>query len=138
MILPTKFRDNWFFGSGEEAQNRFSRWQLQGIIDFQDGNQGSHLGLQIRMTVANFDLLSQYLQPSFESNGLSVQEKCKIDFQVGGQGSHLGWTILAILIYKLPRYFLPSFESIGLLVQEKKCKIDFQDGGHLRFLIQTI
>ena len=40
------------------------------------------------------------------------------------------------LIYKSPRCFLPSFESIGLSVQEKKQKLDFQDschGGHLRF-----
>ena len=25
-MLPTKFRVNWTFGSGEEAKNRFSRW----------------------------------------------------------------------------------------------------------------
>ena len=25
-LFPTKFRVNWLFGSGEEAQNRFSRW----------------------------------------------------------------------------------------------------------------
>ena len=25
-MLPTKFRVNWPFGSGEEAINRFSRW----------------------------------------------------------------------------------------------------------------
>ena len=44
------------------------------------------------------------------------------------------------LIYKSPRCFLPSFKSIGLLVQEKKQKIDFQDGrhGHLRFPIEMI
>ena len=40
--------------------------------------------------------------------------------------------------YKLPRYFLLSLESIGLLVQEKTCKIDFQDGGRLGFLIEAI
>ena len=37
--------------------------------------------------------------------------------------------------------FLPSFKSTVLLVQEKKRKIDFQDGGHdshLRFPIGTI
>ena len=34
------------------------------------------------------------------------------------------------LIYKLPLYFFPCFESVGLSVQEKKFKIDFQDGGH--------
>ena len=41
----------------------------------------------------------------------------------------------------IPQYFLPNFESIGLLVQEKKCKIYFQDGnygGRLGFPIQTI
>ena len=33
-------------------------------------------------------------------------------------------------IYKLPRCFLASLESTGLSVQEKKRKIDFQDGFH--------
>ena len=45
------------------------------------------------------------------------------------------------LIYKLPRCFLPSFKSIGLSVQEKKRKLDFQDGDHgglLGFRIGTI
>ena len=79
-----------------------------------------------------------------KSIGLSVQEKKrKIDFQDGSHGGHLGFpigTILAIfdlqdtpmlfLIYKTPRCFLASLESTGLSVQEKKRKIDFQDGGH--------
>ena len=34
------------------------------------------------------------------------------------------------MISKSPRCFLPSFKSIGLSVQEKKQKIDFQAGGH--------
>ena len=34
--------------------------------------------------------------------------------------------------------FLTSLESIGLSVQEKKQKIDFQDGCHLGFPIGTI
>ena len=44
-------------------------------------------------------------------------------------------------IYKSPRCFLPSIESVRLLVQEKKRKIDFLDGshgGHLGFPIGTI
>ena len=44
-------------------------------------------------------------------------------------------------LYKSPRCFLASLESIGLSVQEKKRKIDFQDGchgGHLGFLIGMI
>ena len=32
------------------------------------------------------------------------------------------------LIYKSSQCFIPSFKSTGLLVQEKKKKIDFQDG----------
>ena len=40
-------------------------------------------------------------------------------------------TILAI-------FFLASLESTGLSVQEKKRKIDFQDGGHLGFPIRII
>ena len=42
------------------------------------------------------------------------------------------------LIYKSPQCFLPCLESIGLSVQEKKRKIDFQDGGHLGFPIGSI
>ena len=44
-------------------------------------------------------------------------------------------------IYKSPRCFLSTFETIGLSVQEKKRKIDFQDGchgGHLGFPIGMI
>ena len=41
-------------------------------------------------------------------------------------------------IYKLPRCFLASLEATGLSVQEKKQKIDFQDGGHLGFPISMI
>ena len=49
--------------------------------------------------------------------------------------------MLAFWIYKLPRYFVPSFESAGLSVLEKKRKTDFQDGshnGHLGFPIRMV
>ena len=70
--------------------------------------------------------------------------KRKIYFQDGRYSGHLGFPIrriLAFLIYNSPQYFLPSFKSIGLSVQEKKLKIDFKDGrhgGHLGFPIRTI
>ena len=66
-----------------------------------------------------------------------------MDFQDGRHSGHLGFTIgtvLAILIYKSPLCFLPSFESACLSVQEKR-KIAFKDGGHgrhLGFPIETI
>ena len=72
-MLPTKFQVNWPFGSGEEAKDRFSKWQPSWISDRND---------------------------------------------------------FSFLIYKSPRCFLPSFKSFGRLVQDKKLKIDFQDGRH--------
>ena len=44
--------------------------------------------------------------------------------------------ILAICDLQVTRYFIASFKSICLPVKEK-FKIDFQDGGHLKFLIGT-
>ena len=92
-----------------------------------------------------------YYQISFKSVGLSVQEKkFNTDFQ-DSHGGHLGLPIRMILptfdlqiISILPmkfrvnwpfgsRYFQWSFESIGLSVQEKKFKIDFQHGDYLGF-----
>ena len=49
--------------------------------------------------------------------------------------------IKLFLIYKLPRYFLPSSESIVLSVLEEKRKLDFQNdghGGHFEFPIGSI
>ena len=39
-IFPTKLRVNWPFGSGDEVQNKFSRWWLSWISD---QNNFSHL-----------------------------------------------------------------------------------------------
>ena len=53
--------------------------------------------------------------------------------------SHGLWA--SCLIFKSTQCFLLSFKSIGLSVQEKKRKIDFQDGhhgGHVGFLIRMI
>ena len=44
-MLPSKFRINWPFGSGEEAKK-----------DFQDGGHGGHLGFPISTILATFDL----------------------------------------------------------------------------------
>ena len=41
---------------------------------------------------------------------------------------------LAIFNLQSPRCFLPTFKSIGLLDQEKKEQIDFQDGSHCGLL----
>ena len=47
LMLPTKFRVNWPFSSGEEVKNRY-----------QDGGHGGHLEFRIDRTIlAIFDLL---------------------------------------------------------------------------------
>ena len=59
-------------------------------------------------------------------------------------GSHLGFlirTILATVDLQVTSILPMNFESIALLVQEKKLKIDFQDGCHggdFGFSIRTI
>ena len=97
------------------------------------------------MILAIFDLqVTSMLPTMFQVN--SVQEKK----QKNRFSRWLPWGPLWISnrndfsnfsIYKSPRCFLPSFESIGLLVQEKKPERDFQDGhhgSHLGFPIGTI
>ena len=95
------------------------------------------------MTLTNADLqVTSILPMNFKSIAFLVQEKkFKRDFQNGRHCRNLGFpiaTIWAILIYKSPQCFLPSFESIGLAVKKKKETIDFQDGHHLGFPIGTI
>ena len=51
-MLPTKFRVNWPFGSGEEAKNRFSRCH------------GAHPGFMIGTILAIFDLQVTPMLPS--------------------------------------------------------------------------
>ena len=45
-----------------------------------------------------------------------------MDFQ--SEQFYLVFFFVFFFIYKLPRCFLPSFESIGISVQEKKQKIN--------------
>ena len=62
-MLPTKFGVNWPFTSGEEAENRFSRW-LPWWQDFQDGCHGGNLGFTIGTILAIFDLQVTLMLPS--------------------------------------------------------------------------
>ena len=47
LILPTKFRVSWSLGSGEEAQNRFSRWQPWRPSLISDRNEFTYFDLQV-------------------------------------------------------------------------------------------
>ena len=41
-MLPTKFRVNWFFRSGEEAKNKFSKWRPWRLSWISDRNDFSY------------------------------------------------------------------------------------------------
>ena len=75
-------------------------------------------------------------------------EEAKINFQDDGHRvSHRNnfiffffFFFFFFLVYKSPHCFLSSFKSIGLSVQEKKRRINLQDGvhgDHFGFLIET-
>ena len=54
-MLPTKFRVNWPFGSGEEAEK-----------SFQDGRHGGFLRFAIRTILATFDQVTPLLPTKFQ------------------------------------------------------------------------
>ena len=100
----------------------------KGQIDFQDSQ---HLGFPIGMILAIFISTSHHDASHKFSNQLALWFRKiseKKEFQDGRHGGHLGFqiqTILAILDLQVTQCFLPSFESNGLSVQEKKQKNRF-------------
>ena len=102
----------------------------------------SHLGFPIRMILATVDLqvtsiLPKLSQLPFRFRRKSSKQTFKMD-AMAAIWDFLSQRFELFFTYKSPQCFLPSFESIGLSVQKKKGKIDFQDGHHLGFPIGTI
>ena len=73
-ILPTKFRVNWPFGSGEKKFKNIFKMAASLII---------------LSNSFSIDKLPRYFLPSYESTVLSVREKFQIHFQDGGGRGHL-------------------------------------------------
>ena len=103
-------------------------------IDFQDGHHGGQLGFPIRKTLAIFHLQVSLMLPTkfqvdwpFDSG---EEAKNRFSRSMAAILDVRSERFMLFLIYKSPWCCLPSFESIGRLVQEKKRKIDFQDGRH--------
>ena len=108
-------------------------------IDFQDGGCGSRLGILIGIIKATFTFQITLILPT------RFPVKCPFalgEVQKRVTRWHLGLLIEMILtvffIYKLCRYFLSSFISFGILVQEKTLKTHFQDKCQLGFRIGLI
>ena len=85
--------------------------------DFQDSCNGGHLGFLTGMILAIFDLQVTLMFPTEFQVTVAI-----LDFR--------SKPFYLFLIYKSPQCFLQSFKSTGLLVQEKKQKIDCQYGHH--------
>ena len=121
------------FLSGEEMKNRFLRWPPSWISDLKDFNyfwSNSHPDV-------SYQVSSQW---AFRFRRRSKKYIFKMAAIVAILDFQLEQFYL-FLINKSPWCFLPSFMSIGLLVQKKKRKIEFQDGhlgSHLKFWIGTI
>ena len=82
LMLSTKFRVNWHFGSGE-AQNRLPRqgqWRLSWISNQKD---------------FSFFFFTSHPDASYRFKPISLsvqQKKRKTDFQDGPHGSHFGYS----------------------------------------------
>ena len=107
-------------------------------IDFQDGGQ---LWFPIRTMLTLFDQqVTAMLPPKFQVNWpFGSGEEGKIDFQDCGHGGHLGFPIGMSLVFFSTNHRDGSCQILSQLsVQEKKRKIDFQEGGHLWIPIGSI
>ena len=128
---------NWPQKFCSEVQNRFSRWwPWQPSLIFNLNYFSNFLSTNHHYTSKTVSSQSAFRR--------RILKTWKI-FKMAPVGS--SWIFdrndfhyfLATLPWYM--YFLSSFKSIGHLVQEKKFKIDFQDGGngsHLWFLIWMI
>ena len=115
-MLPTKFQVNWPFSSGEEGKNRLSRWLPWWPSWISKGNELAIFDLQVTLM----------LPTTFRINALFGSGEAKTRFlrwQLWLPSLISDWN--NFFIYKSTRCFLPSFETIGLSVQEKKQKIIF-------------
>ena len=130
-LLPTKFQVNWPFGSGEEAKNKFSRWQPWWPSWISDWNDFSYFWSASHPD-ASYQVSSQL--------AFWLRRSKKQIFKVGAMVAILdskSEQFKHLFIYKSPRCFLPSFKSIGISIQEEQLKIYFPIGTILAIFSST-
>ena len=123
------FKLLWYFLPSLFVQEKFR-------IEFHNGGYDDHLGFPFEMILAIFDLqVASIHSTKFRVNwpfgsGEEVQNRLS-----NGHGGPLGYpTGMILAIFDLQGTPILPVESIDLSVQEKKIKIDFQDGGRGAFL----
>ena len=116
-MLPSKFHVNWPFSKGKNRK-----------IDFKGGRQGFRIGINL----AVFDVQITLILPTkFQVNWpFGSEEEAKNRFSIWPPLQPFWISDRNDLIYKSPRCFIASYKPTGLLVQEKKRRINFQDGRH--------
>ena len=85
-MLPTKFQDNWPFGSGEEAKKKKKKKKKK--------NSKYWISISNDFSYCLMYKSPQCFLPSFKSLDLSVQKKI---FQDSSDSGHLGFRIGMIL-----------------------------------------
>ena len=117
--LLMKFAVNCPFGSKEKKSKKDFQQPLLGWLSWISNLKDFSYFWFTSHSNTSYQVLSQL---AFRFRRI----RAKIDFKVAAMVAildfRLEW-IKLFLIYKLPGYFLPSFESTG--------RSDFQDGGHL-------
>ena len=114
LMLPTKFEVSWPFGSGEEAKNRFLRWQPWWPSWISDQNNFSY-----------FDLLVTLMHPiKFQDNRSFVSGEIAKNRFSRWRPWRQSWishrnnfSYFFYLQVTIPQCFLPSSISIGLSAQ---------------------
>ena len=110
------------FNTGKEVRNRFSRQWLWWPSWMSHRNYFSYFWF-----IGSLDTSYQVLVSWLIGSRVGLKQI----FKIAAMATILDFQSKSFLLLwsTEPRYFLPSFESIGLSVQEKKFKIDFQDVG---------
>ena len=129
-MLPTKFRVNWPFCSGEEAKKRFWRW-----LPWRPSWISDRSDFSFCWSTSHLDTSNELWVKCPFSSGEKVQNRFSRwpPFGRRSENRFSKWLPAAILdfqsewfqiffIYQLPRCFLPSFQSVGLWVHETKQK----------------
>ena len=134
--LPTKFQVSWPSGSGDEEKNIYSRWPLCRPSWISDRNDFNYFW-SISHPVAPTKFQASWL---FGSGGEAQNMFPRLrPRRPSGISDRNDFSFFYVC--KSSRCVLPSLKSTGILVQEKKRKIYFQDGGdggQLVFPIGTI
>ena len=141
-MLPTKFPVNWPFSSAEEPKNIFSRRRPSWISDRNDFRYFMQVLYKSPDTSYQVSIGLSVQEKKLKKKKKKKKEKRKKENRFSRSRARRSrisdrnnFSYLWSTSHHNASY---QVSSIGLLVQEKKRKIDFQDSRHLGFPIRKI